>query len=134
MTTMTSGTPVKSGYYWNSKRLAITHVPNDGELLRGRPEDRWVRMPTAAVLAAAPVLGGLFVVAFPFFGAYTMACAIGRAIGGRVRESATELAASLTPGALPGEAHLTGKPGEGGEPAKSAELERLEKEVVERRK
>lgn len=133
MTTLTSGTPVKSGYYWNSKRLAITHVANDGEVLAGRPGDAWVRMPTAAVLAMAPVLGGLFVVAFPFFGAYAVACAIGRAVGGRVKEGATELAANLAPGPVAGEAHLTGKPGEGGEGAKDAKLDELAKEIGERR-
>jgi hypothetical protein len=132
---ITSGTPVKSGYYWNSRRLAITHVAKDGEVLGGRPGDAWVRMPTAAVVAAAPVLGGLFVVAFPFFGAWAVASAIARAVGGRVKEGAADLAANLAPGPVPGEAHLTGKAGaEAGEAVKDAKLEELEKEIGERRR
>jgi hypothetical protein len=132
---ITSGTPVKSGYYWNAKRWTFTHVAKDGEALRGGSEDRWVRVPATLVLAAAPVLGGVFVLALPVFGAVAIGRALVRRVGGGVKESAADLAAHLAPGPVPGEAHLTGKPGEEhpAAPAKDPALEALEKDIEGKR-
>jgi hypothetical protein len=133
---ITSGTPVKSGYYLNSRRFSFSHVAVDGEALRGTAGDRWVRVPAPLLLAAAPIIGGLFVVAFPIVGVATLAVGIARKLAGGVKEGAADLAANLVPGPLPGEAHLTGKPGEAkdGTPAKAdPALENLEKEIGEKR-
>jgi hypothetical protein len=133
---ITSGTRVKSGYYFNSKRWAFARVENDGEALPGVKSDRWTRVPVPLMFAAAPVLGGVFVVAFPLIGAVAVGIAIGRKLGGGVKETAAELAANLGPMPLPGEAHLTGKPGEKAEGAASTppELEKLGKDIEEKRR
>ena len=111
-----SWTPVKSGTYLNTKRFALTQVSNDGDALPGAAGEEWVRVPTAVAIAAAPILGGLFVVAFPFVGLATVAAGVARKLAGGVKDGAADLAANLSAGPVPGEAHLTGKPGEAGQP------------------
>jgi hypothetical protein len=56
-----------------------------------------------------------------------------RVVGG-AKETAADLASTMTPGWTPGEAHLTGKPGEENAAAeKKPGLEKLEKEIEEKR-
>jgi hypothetical protein len=106
-----SGTLVRSGTYFNSTRFSFAQV-KDGEALKGGAGDRWFRVPLPLAVVAAPILGGLFVVAFPVIGVAALAYGLARKLAGGVKEGAAELAANLAPGPLPGEAHLTGKPGE----------------------
>jgi hypothetical protein len=62
-----------------------------------------------------------------------MAWGMARKLAGAAREEARTLAATLAPGHPVGEAHLTGKTGEGGE-VKDRKLENLEKEIEEKRR
>ena len=116
MTTWTGGTRVRSGYYVERRTLGFVHVDRDGTTLPGGADARYLEVPAMAVMAAAPVLGGLFVLALPFIGIGMTAYGIGRRLVAGARTGATELAATVTgPAALPGEAHLTGGPGTKGE-------------------
>jgi hypothetical protein len=135
MTTYAGGMQAKSGYYIDSSSFAIATITQDGGKLPGGSEARWTRVPVALVMAAAPVLGGLFVVALPFIGFGVAAWAVGRAVSGRARAAADELAATVTMDVVPGEAHLTGqKPAdEAGEPVPDERLEKLERDIGEGR-
>ena len=137
MTTYVGGTQVKSGYYMDAVKLAFAHIEKNGGTLPGGPEARWKRVSVPLVLAAAPVLGGLFVVAFPFIGLGVAAYAIGRKLTGRARAGAKEIAATVAPGWSPGEAHLTGEPPMPGAgeapPAQDERMQELEKEIAEKR-
>lgn len=136
MTTFVGGTQVKSGYYMDASSFSFTNVEKDGGSLPGGPETRWKRVPVVLVVAAAPVLGGLFVVAFPLIGFGVAAYAIGRKLTHRARAGAKEIAATVAPGWAPGEAHLTGeRPKEGsGEAPADERMENLEKEIDAKRK
>jgi hypothetical protein len=137
-TTYESGTAVLSGYYLNASRWSIAPVGHDGERLPSGG-GRWMRIPTAAALAAVPVLGAAFLMFLPLIGFLVTLHAIASLIVRAVHGSATELAATVSPGFVPGEAYFTGKPGEekkdGKAPgaAPSAELGKLEKEIAERK-
>jgi hypothetical protein len=137
MTTYAGGTRVKSGYYVDARSFTFANVERDGGVLPGEAGSRWVRVPVLAVMAAAPALGGLFVVALPFIGFGVTAYALVRAVGGRAREGARELAATVaTPGLAPGEAHLAGRPAEGDgseKPAGDERAEALAREIEEKR-
>jgi len=137
MTTYVGGTQVKSGYYMDVAKMSFAKVEKDGGALPGGPEARWKRVPVALVVAAAPVLGGLFVVAFPFIGFGVAAYAIGRKLTSRARAGAKEIAATVAPTWAPGEAHLTGEPPKSGEgeaaPAQDERMRELEKEIAEKR-
>jgi hypothetical protein len=137
MATYVGGTEVKSGTYIDPSSLAFVHVREDGGALPGGAERRWKRIPIVLLAAAAPVLGGLFVVALPIVGFGAAAYAIGRKLTHRARAGAKEIAATVTPRWVPGEAHLTGKPPEAGAgeaaPARDERMQELEKEIGEKR-
>lgn len=137
MATYVGGAQVRSGYYLDASKLAFANVEKDGGTLPGGAEARWTRVPVALVVAAAPVLGGLLVVTLPLVGFGVAAYAIGRKLSSRARAGAQEIAATVAPGWAPGEAHLTGEPPEEdaakAPPAKDEHVERLEKEIGERR-
>jgi hypothetical protein len=73
----------------------------------------------------------------PFIGFGLFAYAIAKKLAGGVTKGATELASTVQPGSFAaGSAYFTGKPGEeehGPGAPKSAELERLEREIAERK-
>ena len=106
------GMRVAGGYYWNPGRWTITPVADEGAVLPGDASQRYVRIHWAVALLLAPVIGGLFVVFLPFIGfALLFQWAFLRILGG-ARSSAKDLAATVTPGWRPGEAHLTGRAAE----------------------
>jgi hypothetical protein len=135
--TIRAGTPVKSGHYFNLKTWSLHPVETDGEALPGAVGETWVALSLPFAVLAAPLLGAGFLMFMPAIGFYLVARAAVMPLVGAFRRSSTEIAASMRPGLVPGEAHLTGKPGEAAEPAAKGEdaaLDALEKEVRERRK
>jgi hypothetical protein len=88
-------------------------------------------------LLLAPVVGGLYVVAMPFIGIAMLANSIAKRLLGHAERGAADLAATMTPGWAPGEAHMTGKrPDEkaaGGAPAADEKIDELAKEIEEKR-
>lgn len=140
MATVNGGSRVKSGYYWNPRRWTLMPVANDGDVLAGSPSEKFLRVPLPLALALVPLMGALFVFFLPALGFILLAQAVGLKAAGLFRRSAQELAATVTPGWQPGEAHLTGKRAgkEGAEekepPAAESSLEKLEHEIEEKRK
>jgi hypothetical protein len=134
--TTAGGGAVKSGYYLDANRWHLEPVASDGGTL---PPGRWVRIPTAAALALVPVLGGLFLVFLPFIGIVLTLRAIAGEMVKALHGPAAELAATVTPGWQPGEAHFTGmRPERAGAeekaPAARGEaLEALAREIAARR-
>jgi hypothetical protein len=109
MARYTGGDRVPGGYYLNL-RHGICLVSDRGGELPGRGSDRYVRISWVTALLLAPVLGGLFVVLLPFIGLGLFLRLAWRKLTGSAREGARDLAATVTPGWRPGEAHLTGRP------------------------
>lgn len=142
MATVKGGSRVKSGYYWNPKHWTLIPVANEGEILAGSPSESFLRVPLPVALALVPLMGALFVFFLPALGFILLAQAVGLKVAGLFRRSAEELAATVTPGWQPGEAHLTGKRAEkeGAEekapPAagEGSSLEKLEREIEEKRR
>ena len=139
MTKISGGTVVKSGYYLSKSSWEVSPVEHDGERLPGASSEQYVKLPMAAVFLLMPVLGGLMVVFLPFIGLALTAKAAVKPIVALFHRSAQDLAATVTPGWQPGEAHFTGKRSEEGaeeskEPAaKNAEIESLQKEIDSKR-
>lgn len=136
-TTYESGTAVPSGYYLSPSSWSVTPVARDGERLPGG-RGRWLRIPTAAALALVPILGAAFLVFLPLVGFLVTLHALASAAVNAAHGSATELAATVNPGWVPGQAHFTGKPAERAgveEPGISSDdrLEALAVEIARRR-
>jgi hypothetical protein len=107
-TTYESGTAVLNGYYLNPSSWCLTPVAHDGERLPSG-DGRWLRVPTAAALALVPVLGAAFLVFLPLIGFFVTLHALASLVVNALHGTATELAATVNPGWVPGEAHFTGK-------------------------
>ncbi|MGZ6079059.1 MAG: hypothetical protein ACXWK6_14800 [Myxococcaceae bacterium] len=137
MKTYAGADQVTRGYYLAPSTLNFTNVDKDGSRLPGGRDARWVRVPAPLVLAAAPVLGGLFVVTLPFIGVGLIAWALARALTGGARQGVREIAATVVPPFVPGEAHLSGKRAEDGTVEGAAEkdvhLEDLEQVISAKR-
>jgi hypothetical protein len=139
MTRTEAGAAAKAGYYFNTRTWQVHPVAKDGESLPGERGERWMKVPVLAALALAPVLGLAFLVFLPFIGFYLTAEAGVRSLARAFRREAGELAATMAPGWLPGEAHLTGRSAEGesapaaGKGPTPEPLEKLAKEIEERR-
>jgi hypothetical protein len=137
--TYESGAVVKSGYYLNPTGWAVHPVAHDGERLPdGRGE--WLRVPTVVAIGLTPILGLAFLMFLPLIGFVLAARAAANPIVRMFRASAADLAATMSPGWAPGEAHLTGKRGEGesveekGHAAAAGRLDALEREIADKRK
>jgi hypothetical protein len=133
MANFEGGTQVKGGYYWNPRAWAVEVIPPEGGRLPASAA-KFVKVPFPLLFLIVPVLGALFLMFLPLIGFALFAQAIVKKVTGGVKEGATDLAATLSPGWQPGEAHFTGKPGEEGGPgAPTRELEELEKKIEEQR-
>ena len=134
----TGGMQVEGGYYWNPRSWEVEVVPSEGGRLKSTAEAKYVKVPFPLLFVIVPLLGALFLMFLPFIGFALFAYAIAKKVTGGVKQSATELASTIQPGQFAaGEAYFTGKPGEEkekkGEAPKTAEMEKLEKEIAERK-
>ncbi len=132
-----SGMKVGGGYYWNTRNWAVEVIPDEGGRLEGGVGARYVKVPFPVLFVIVPTLGALFLMFLPLIGFALFAYAIAKKLAALVKGSTTELAATVQPGGFaPGSAYFTGTPEETKEPAEapgSAELEKLEREIAERK-
>ena len=137
MAKYTGGMKVGGGYYWNVKSWEVEVVPSEGGRLKAMDGAKYVKVPFLALFVIVPLLGALFLMFLPLIGFGLFAYAIAKKITGGVKQGASELASTIQPGSFaPGEAYFTGKPDEEkkeGEAPKTAELEKLEREIAERK-
>jgi hypothetical protein len=140
MTKLHGGTRVKKGYYFEMQAWGLKLVPRDGEPLPGTAAHVYFHVPLLLVFAIAPLMGAAFVMFLPFVGFYLVLQAALRPVTRLLRRSAAEVAATVSPGWQPGEAHLTGRRAKGedaegeGPPAADGELSSLEREIAAKRR
>ena len=139
MTTYQSGSAVRSGYYFNAARWHVEPIASDGTKLPEVPGS-WIKVPTAAALLLVPILGATFLMFLPLVGFVMLFRALGASVLRVFRTSAGELAATMSPGWQPGEAHFTGKRPENavveekGPMARGDALDALAAEIERKRK
>lgn len=140
MKTYKGGDEARGGFYWNTRNWAITLNRRDGETLPGDGEDRFVRIPTLALVIVGPAVGGLFAMFLPFIGFALVGYHGARKLAMLTAGAAHGLAATLVPAWRPGEAYLAGGPvhrkdeAATARPATDGKLETLQKEIEARRK
>lgn len=133
MANFEGGTQVKSGYYWNPRAWAVEVIPPEGGRLPVS-HARYVKVPFPLLFVIVPVMGAGFLMTLPVIGFALFGHAIAKKVTGGVKATATDLAATMTPGWQPGEAHFTGKKGEEGEEgAPTKEIQDLAKEIEAKR-
>jgi hypothetical protein len=137
MAKYTGGMQVQGGYYWNPRSWEVEVVPSEGGRLKAAHDAKYLKVPFPLLFVIVPLLGALFLMFLPLVGFALFAYAIAKKVTGGVKQSATELAATVQPGHFAaGNAYFTGKPGEEkkGDAPKTAEMEKLEKEIEERKR
>ena len=135
------GQTVKAGFYWNTKEWELETVSGKGGKLPGKADAAYVKIPAAAMLTLAPMMGAMYVMFLPFIGFALLAEHVGRMAVGAARKGAEDVAGALIPEVRPGEAYLTGKKdGKKTTEAKAdatakadGEVEQLEKKIAEKR-
>jgi hypothetical protein len=137
--TFNGGAAVQSGYYLNVSRWSVEPVARDGERLpTGKGE--WMKVPTVAALLLTPIMGATFLMFMPLVGFILAIQALMQPLMTMFRSSAKDLAATMTPGWQPGEAHFTGKSPENagveekGPIANDTRLDALEEEIERKRR
>jgi len=135
MTTYASESAVPGGYYLNALRWTLVPVAKDGDRLPAGPGS-WRRVSVIAALLLVPILGATFLMALPVIGFVLAAGALATPALRLLRGGTSDLAATLTPGWTPGEAHLTGRgrAGNGVVVAAAPRLEALAREIEARRR
>jgi hypothetical protein len=134
MTSWNGNSKVKSGYYFSTNTLGVEVIGEDGGTLPGPSTTRYVSVPFPLLFAVIPVVGLAFLIFLPFIGFALFAWAIVQRITGHVSREAGALAATVAPPQATGAAYLGGREGEEKNEAVSPEVEKLEKEVAEKRK
>lgn len=66
--TLNGGQVAKSGFYFNLADWTMHVAPKQGEVLPGAETTRYLALPTAMILVAAPVISLAFVIFLPFIG------------------------------------------------------------------
>lgn len=136
MKTYLSGKPARGGVYVAPRRFDLRVVGADGEILEGKPNAKYIRIPTLLVIAMGPAIGGAYVVAFPF----VIIGALAVVLYGGLRRLASSTAESQAHLAQvrwqPGAAYLNGSENAGKASeveAADGELGDLEEEIRARR-
>ena len=99
------GDRVGKGTYWNLTNGERIDITEEGTLPGGR-ERHFYRMPAAAVLVAAPVLGLLYAAFLPFIGIAMLVKLVAQKVGGGVLETVQSSASFAW---RPSESYLSGR-------------------------
>ena len=104
----TGGQAVPAGFYWNTKDWRMDVVSGEGGVLEGGADARYLRVPTLAMLAAAPLMGLAFVVFLPLVGFVLVGKHFGARALDATRDAASSAADTMTPLWKAGEVHFLG--------------------------
>ena len=136
MKTYRAGESVSYGVYFSTRPIDMHLVSAEGELLEGKSDATYRRMPTWLAVAFGPLIGGAFVIAFPAILLAVLFMAAGKAIMSLVRGAAESNVHLAGVRWEPTAAYLNKPDGEDGENRKDgepAELSVLETEVEARK-
>lgn len=87
MNTKKANETAKGGFYFNMKTWEIHLHRHDGDTLPGGEGDRYLRIPTVALLVLGPAMGFLFVIFLPAIGFALAFRELGRRIAGLFRRA-----------------------------------------------
>jgi hypothetical protein len=134
MTSYNGNSKVKSGYYFSTNSLGVEVISEDGGTLPGPATTRYISVPFPLLFVVIPVVGLAFLMFLPLIGFGLFGYAIVQRVTGHVSRGAEALAATVAPPQATGAAYLGGREGEKKNEEVSPEVEKLEKEVADKRK
>jgi hypothetical protein len=131
------GERVKAGFYFNLETWAVTTLSGTGGVLAGR-DTRYLRVPTLALLALAPLMGLAYAMFLPFIGIAMVVSHVSKRAGLAAKSAVSGVLTATSPAMRPGEAYFggerpSGKPAEGEpEPGVELRLKDIEDEIARR--
>lgn len=131
------GSKVPGGWYWNQAKWDVATISGAEGVLEGEAAEQFIKVPLLVMIPLAAIVSFGFVVFLPFIGFALFAYAIAKKVAGLLTGVAKEAAVTMSPGLVPGEAHLAGKPGkenEAREGDNTDALAELKKEIDEARR
>jgi hypothetical protein len=134
MKTYSGNSKVQGGYYLSTRSFGVEVIGEEGGTLPGASTARYLSVPFPLLFVVVPVVGLAFLMFLPLIGFALLASALFQRITGHVSEGADALVATVAPPQATGAAYLGGREGEKKNEQVSAEVEKLEKEVAEKRK
>ena len=144
MKTYRGGERVNRGVYCNLASWEFFQGPENGAVLPGGGDSKYIRMPASMVLLAGPLMGLGFVVFLPLVGIVGLGLFLGRALARPGQRMFEEAAQVVVPSWVPGVSYLVrgrrSKAGSHIEAKKPVakemdpELGGLERELQERRR
>ena len=117
------GERVGKGTYWNLSNGERVDIQEEGTL-PGNGKKTYYRMPAAAIIVAAPVLGLMYAAFLPFIGIAMAMTLVGQKIGGAVMET---VQGSASFGFRPSESYLAGRKKKGKKDEASKDTEEKQK-------
>jgi hypothetical protein len=90
-----SGDRVKAGVYLAPSTFDVKYVGAEGETLQGKEAVAYRKVPTALLMIGGPILGGLFVVAFPLIMLGALVYALVKFVSGPKRGATRLMLAAL---------------------------------------
>ena len=117
------GERVGKGTYWNLSNGERVDIQEEGTL-PGNGKKTYYRMPAAAIIVAAPVLGLMYAAFLPFIGIAMAVKLVGQKMGGRVMET---VQGSASFGWRPSESYLSGRKKKGKKDEASKETDENQK-------
>ncbi len=105
MTKRIGGTTAQAGFYWNLGKWEMQMLRLAGPL-PGGADDRYLKLPTLALLLLAPMMGAFYIIFLPFIG---FAMVLGYAVrhsGSLAQAAFMGIATVVAPHWQPGEAYL----------------------------
>lgn len=106
MKTYRNGDSARYGLYVSIWMPDARFVSSDGEPLEGHTGTKYVRIPSVFLALLAPVLGGVFVVAFPFLVFAAAVAAVTTLVVGKLRSASAKHAYLVRMGWEPSAAYL----------------------------
>jgi hypothetical protein len=73
MTRHTGGDKVPGGFYFDTRQWHLEAIEGAAGALPGDGRNHYVKVPAAAMLVAAPLMGLAFVIVLPFIGLFVVA-------------------------------------------------------------
>jgi hypothetical protein len=134
MTSYNGSSKVNGGYYFSINTLGVEVIGEEGGTLPGPSTTRYVSVPFPLLFVVIPVVGLAFLMFLPLIGFGLFGYAIVQRVTGHVAKGADALAATVAPSHATGAAYLGGHEGEKKNEEVSPEVEKLEKEVADKRK
>jgi hypothetical protein len=97
MKTLIGGQTVEGGYFLNLRDWKLEVIEGATGVLPGDEGARYRRVPAAAMIVVAPVMGMAFVILLPFIGLAVIAEQVGRQLGRLFRAKRVETKTTTTP-------------------------------------